>query len=395
LFLGYICPACHKTGVVPHGDDYNQSMTAQITPLQLNSAAAVVEEPPQPGGALFVLWSLFWLLMILIALQDSMQRSGLQWWEPLLWEGSSGLFATFWLFMQRRADRRYAAHLDAPLTWFWHHLKWLPLVAVTFIVAVYGFRHVVYAALGETYEHESWTFVLAYETVKIALFFGLWLGIIFGFHSYAQWRTQQQRLLALQRALAESQLAQLKAQLRPHFLFNALNTVSALMHVDVTRADRLLARLGDLLRASLQAGEQDVTSLREELRLLDLYCQIMQERFADRVTVIRRVAEDALDAAVPMLLLQPLLENAFKHGVERTSGAVQIEISAERKAAQLLMVVRNTGGLAAEARPGGVGLRNCRERLHVMFGDEARLELLHTGADVEARVSIPWREHAA
>lgn len=370
-------------------------MTMQMTPPLSNSTAAVVEEQPQPGAALFVLWSLFWLLMILIALQDALQRSGLQWWEPLLWEGSSGLFATFWLLMQRRADRRYAAHVDTPLRWFWHHLKWLPLVAVTFIVVVYGFRHAVYGALGETYEHESWAFVFAYETIKLALFFGLWLGIIFGFHSYARWRAQQQRLLSLQKTLAESQLAQLKAQLRPHFFFNALNTVSALMHVDVTRADRLLARLGDLVRASLQAGEQETTSLREELRMLDLYCQIMQERFADRVTVTRRVDENTLDAAVPTLLLQPLLENAFKHAVERTSGSVEIEISAERNAAQLQIVVRNTGSLTAEARPGGVGLRNCRERLHVMFGDDARLELLHTGAAVEARVAIPWREHGA
>jgi two-component system LytT family sensor kinase len=297
--------------------------------------------------------------------------------------------------MQRRVDRRYAAHLDTPRRWFWHHLKWLPLIAVTFIVVVYGFRHAVYAALGEIYEHESWAFVFVYETIKLALFFGLWLGIIFGFHSWAQWRTHQQRLLSVQKALAETQLAQLKAQLRPHFLFNALNTVSALMHVDVTRADRLLARLGDLLRASLQAGEQEMTSLREELRMLDLYCQIMQERFSDRVTVVTRVEETALDAAVPTLLLQPLLENAFKHGVEQTNGAVQIEIRAERNAAHLQIAVRNTGSLVAQTRPGGVGLRNCRERLHVMFGDEARLDLLHTGAEVEARVAIPWREHKA
>jgi hypothetical protein len=366
-----------------------------MTPPLSHSASAAVHEPPRTGVALLVLWSLFWLLMILIALQDAMQRSGLQWWEPLLWEGSSGLFATFWLLMQRRVDRRYAAHLDVPLRWFWHHLKWLPLIAVTFIVVVYGFRHAVYAALGEIYEHESWAFVFVYEAIKLALFFGLWLGIIFGFHSWAQWRTQQQRLLSVQKALAETQLSQLKAQLRPHFLFNALNTVSALMHVDVARADRLLARLGDLLRASLQAGEQETTSLREELRMLDLYCQIMQERFADRVTVVRRVGENALDAAVPTLLLQPLLENAFKHGVEQASGPVQIEISAQRNGAHLQIAVRNTGSLVAQTRPGGVGLRNCRERLHVMFGDEARLELLETGAVVEARVAIPWREHPA
>ena len=117
--------------------------------------------------------------------------------------------------------------------------------------------------------------------------------------------------------------------MQPHFLFNALNTISALMQVDVERADRLLTRLADLLRASLQAGARQMTSLREELKLLELYAQIMQERFADRVTLTWNVADDALDAAVPAMLLQPLLENAFKHGVERSREPVTIRIDVE------------------------------------------------------------------
>ncbi len=119
-------------------------------------------------------------------------------------------------------------------------------------------------------------------------------------------------MLALQRHLAETQLSQLRAQLQPHFLFNALNTISAAMQVDVARADALLAQLADLLRASLQAGTRQTTSLREEIELLRRYAQIMQERFAERVTVSWDVAPDAADAEVPAMLLQPLLENAFK-----------------------------------------------------------------------------------
>ena len=203
----------------------------------------------RPDIALYFLWGMFWLLMIGIAVQDYARDGGKQWWQPMLWEGSSLLVATFWLVLQRRADRRYAAYLDQPLRWFGHHLKWLPLIVVTFIASVYAIRHGVYALLGETYKHESWSFVLVYESIKLVLFFGLWLGLIFGFDSFAQAQEQRQRLLALQKSLAEAQLAQLKAQLRPHFFFNALNTISALMHVDVPRADRLLARLGDLLRS--------------------------------------------------------------------------------------------------------------------------------------------------
>ena len=110
-----------------------------------------------------------------------------------------------------------------------------------------------------------WPQIFIYESIKLLLFAGLWFSIIFGLSSFALWKQERERLLTLQKHLAESQLAQLRAQLQPHFLFNALNTISSLMQVDVDRADRLLAQLADLLRSSLQAGTRQITSLREEL----------------------------------------------------------------------------------------------------------------------------------
>ena len=177
-----------------------------------------------------------------------------------LWEGTSCLVATFWLVLERRGANRWNQHLADPWRWFGKHLAWMPLIAVTFIVAIYGIRHGVYALTNETYEHESWSYIFVYESAKLVLFAGLWLGIIFGLESFARWREEREQLLALQKHLAESQLAQLKAQLQPHFLFNALNTISSLMQVDVERADRLLTRLADLLRASLRRAR--VTRLR-------------------------------------------------------------------------------------------------------------------------------------
>jgi sensor histidine kinase YesM len=190
--------------------------------------------------ALFGLWALFWLLMIVIAVQDEHGDEAIRWWEPLLWEGSSCLVATFWLFLERRASHRWDEHLANPWRWFGKHLAWMPLIAVTFIVAIYGIRHGVYALTTETYEHESWPYIFFYESVKLLLFTGLWLGIIFGLESFARWRVEREQLLTLQKHLAESQLAHLKAQLQPHVLFNALNTISSLMQVDVERAERLL-----------------------------------------------------------------------------------------------------------------------------------------------------------
>jgi len=225
---------------------------------------------------LFALWALFWLLMAVVSLEDNLSDAGTLWWEPLLWEGSSCLVATFWLLMQRRAAPGWNEYLTQPLRWFGKHLAWLLIIAPTFVIAVYALRHLVYWLVGAVYEHESWGYLFVYESVKLLLFTSLWLSIIFGFASFARWQQERERLLTVQKHLAESQLAQLKAQLQPHFLFNTLNTISSLMQVNVERADKLLAQLADLLRVSMQAGERQFTPLREELRVLELYAHIME-----------------------------------------------------------------------------------------------------------------------
>src|SRR5262249_45641025 len=228
--------------------------------------------------ALYSLWGMFWLLMLAVGIQDYIRNGGKHLWQPILWEVSSLAVATFWIVLQRRAGRRYAIYIDRPLVWIGMHSKWLPLVVLTFVPVVYGIRHGVYALVGATYHHEPWSEVLFYESVKLLLFYGLWVGLIFGFDAFAQTQEQRQRLLALQKSLAEAQLAHLKAQLRPHFFFNALNTISALMHVDVPRADRLLTRLADLLRATLQCGDRELTSLRWGVRMIVRYAQMIPHR---------------------------------------------------------------------------------------------------------------------
>jgi LytS/YehU family sensor histidine kinase len=340
--------------------------------------------------ALYSLWALFWALMISVAVQDNLRNPYIHWWQPLLWEGSSAFVATLWLVYQRHATRGWELQLQEPWRWFARHAMWLPVVAVTFIIAIYSIRHAVYSLVGLTYEHPAWPTIFVYESVKLLLFSALWLAIIFGLESFGRWRLERERLLALQRHLAESQLAQLKAQLQPHFLFNALNTISALMQTDVDRADRLLAQLADLLRSSLTAGARQTSPLRDEIALLRLYADIMRERFTGRVTLDWRVADDAADAAVPALLLQPLLENAFRHGVERSAEPVAIVIDARRDGAQLRISIHNTGSSLA-AHPGlGIGLRNCRERLDVLHGSAARLDLAPDATGVAAIVTLPF-----
>lgn len=344
--------------------------------------------------ALFALWMAFWLLMMVVAVEDNRDDHGIRWWEPLLWESSSLFVATGWLLLQRRVNARWSADIGNPWRWFGRHLLWLPVIVITFVPMVYAIRHGVYALAGETYEHRPLLSLYFYEAIKLSLFAGLWLGIIFGLESFASWRHERERLLAMQKHLAEFQLAQLRAQLQPHFLFNALNTISSLMQVDVERADRLLTRLADLLRASLQAGARQTTSLNEEIELLRLYASIMQERFTGRVSLAWNIEDEALQASIPVMLLQPLLENAFRHGVELSTLPVNVAIDARRTGNTLEVTVRN-GGRLGESSGSGIGLRNCRERLAVLYGEDASVTLHADGDSVVARLVLPWQRYVS
>ena len=345
--------------------------------------------PPKTLVTFWALWAAFWLLMIGVAIEDQLRDPLTRWWEPILTEGSSALVSTGWMWLAVRVRGRYARYLDKPLSWFGSYLRWLPLVFITWITAVYAIRHGVYAAVGRTYEHPGWGFVVVYESLKLTYFTGLWLGVLFGIDSHGQWQLQWRRLLQTQKALAEAQLARLQGQLRPHFLFNALNTVSALMHTDVARADRLVAALGDLLRISLRSNEHEMTPLAEELRTLELYADIMLERFRDRVTLDWQIDQALLDTPVPALMLQPLLENVFKHGVEPTTAHVRIIVSVRCESGALEIAISNSGSLLAQEHRDGVGFRNCRERLSIIYGDAASLLVGNEGDGVAARVSIP------
>jgi LytS/YehU family sensor histidine kinase len=138
-----------------------------------------------------------------------------------------------------------------------------------------------------------------------------------------------------------------------------------------------------------------MTPLREELRTLELFAQIMQERFSDRVALTWNVDASLLNASVPVLLLQPLLENAFKHGVERSIGSVSIDVVARVAGESVVLEVRNTGSTLPSEYRDGVGLRNCRERLKVIYGDSASLQLMNEADAVIARVTLPRQERAA
>lgn len=212
----------------------------------------------------------------------------------------------------------------------------------------------------------------------------------------ARERQAQDRATTLERRLAEAHLHNLRAQLQPHFLFNALNTISAFTESDPPMARRLTGQLGDLLRASLAHTSRPLVPLAEELTFLDDYLAIEGARFEDRIVVNVDADENAMDVAVPSFLLQPLVENALRHGVGPRQSGGRVDVSAKREGAMLILRVRDNGvGL----RPGwdlnastGIGLSNLRSRLAQLYGRDDLLEMTVNdagGVDVTVKVPTP------
>ncbi len=212
---------------------------------------------------------------------------------------------------------------------------------------------------------------------------------------YGESRDRALRAAQLETKLVEAHLQRLQQQLHPHFLFNTLHAISPLMHRDVEAADRTLMRLSDLLRLTLDnLGQQEVT-LKAELDFITKYLQIEQTRFADRLVVRFDVQPEALDALVPNMLLQPLVENAIKHGIARKTGPGHIDVTARREGDKLWMEVRDDGvGLtetALEALQKGIGVSTTRARLQHLFGAEFRFEFHRQPGGLAVIVAIPWR----
>ncbi len=215
-------------------------------------------------------------------------------------------------------------------------------------------------------------------------------GIRHAMEYYRQYRLREWKASRLEAELAVAQLEVLKMQLQPHFLFNTLHAISALMYRNVEGADRMISRLSDFLRLTLDsAGVQEVT-LQREMEYLDKYLEIEQVRFGDRLQVHRRISPETLDLLVPNLVLQPLVENAVRHGIAPRAAGGRIEVAARIEQGALTVEVLDDGpGPAGEIRE-GLGLSNTRARLEHLYGSGCRLELgggPHGG--FQARLTIP------
>ncbi|WP_036249029.1 sensor histidine kinase [Massilia sp. BSC265] len=339
-----------------------------------------------------IAWLLFWTLMTFAAVEDYRRDGGSAVWQPVLWEASSALALTALLMVQRRISARYDRLVVAPWRWFALQARILPLYWIAFVPLAFGIRHTVYALAGHSYSHAPWPQLFVYESLKVTVFASLFTVIGFGLLSYRELLGAQLRAEQANALLREAQLQSLARQMQPHFLFNALNTVSSLMHTDVARADATLVQLADLLRAALALGQRPLATLEEELRLARAYAGVMEGRFDGRAQVDWRIDSTVLGVSLPAMSVQPLLENVFKHTVERRRDTIRITVSAAREGEDFVLRIEDDGGmLGKEVHDGGsgIGLANLRARLAGLHGGAASLtlaQLLPSGVRTELRM---------
>lgn len=218
----------------------------------------------------------------------------------------------------------------------------------------------------------------------------LWSLIYFGLHYLWNYRQAEVDKWKLKAQVESTKLRALKLQLNPHFLFNSLNSVRALIVEDPDRAQTMVTRLAGLLRTTLRSDHTTTVPLQEEMRTVRAYLELESVRLEERLQTEIDVDPATFDHPVPFMLVQTLVENGIKHGIAARPKGGQITITARFADDGLKIRVTNTGHLDAAARPEGVGLQNARERLHLLFGGEASLRLFNADADtVAAEVTIP------
>jgi two-component system LytT family sensor kinase len=219
--------------------------------------------------------------------------------------------------------------------------------------------------------------------------------VVRGMGHYRQLRERERAMSELAVELAEARMMALRMQINPHFLFNTMNAISSLMYTDVRAADRMMEQLSNMLRVTLERGSQQMVRLREEMEFIEMYLALQDIRSSDRVQQQISVDPHLYDAMVPAMLLQPLVENAYVHGLSKISNRGLIEITARPENDSIRVAVRNRGvGLHAPGRQesgrSAIGLNNVRSRLRLHFGEQGKLELREIAADmVEAVVTFP------
>ena len=351
----------------------------------------------------------FWFVLIVIRLLQYTyysMRSGedIDWNERIIWLSAD--FISIWLL----SFVIYALYLRT------RGFKLAKFLGVHFVLSILiGFINLVISLsltiLGmRIYRTPEYTFFKALQlnlenfltfTVNGFLMYWVLLIILFALNHYALFREQQLRSAQLQSQLSRVQLQTLKMQLQPHFLFNALNTISMMVRTQKSSsAVKMISGLGDLLRQSLLQEDEQFTTLEKEIELTQKYLAIEEVRFKDTLQVAIDIAPETRFARFPSLLLQPILENAFKHGIAHQMEEAVLRISSRTEGEELQVEIFNTGPLLTpgweESSTAGIGLRNTRARLAQLYEDQFRFEVKNEGQlGVVVQINIPFEKGTA
>ena len=331
---------------------------------------------------IFIIWTLFGLFLASQMYMDySRSDRPFKWHKILLLEMSYGYIwalltpLMLWLARKFRIERNH-----------WQESLVIHIFASLFIGFTTRLAHDLMFYYFVYDGDRQITTVRVLQNIYLIFDYGMliyWVILLinYSFDYYRRYQEGEVKASRLETQLAQAELQALKMQLQPHFLFNTLHSISALLHKNVNAADTMIARLGDFLRLTLEnAGTQEV-SLQEEIEFLRCYLEIERMRFRDRLTVQINIEPDAFAARVPNLILQPIVENAIRHGIAPRSKPGRIEIYARRQDGLLQVQVTDDGpglpvnGNSKGVLKEGVGLANTQARLQQIYGKSHRLDL--------------------
>ncbi|MBL0054870.1 MAG: histidine kinase [Chitinophagaceae bacterium] len=231
---------------------------------------------------------------------------------------------------------------------------------------------------------EFWEYFFSIVLVAI------WLLIYLVWHYILKNRNDQLDKLKLESTVKELELKTIKSHINPHFIFNSLNSIRALVDENPERARRAITELSNILRSSMKAEKSETVSLEKELDIVKDYLALEQMRFEERLQVRFEIDEDTLQHPVPPMMLQTLVENAIKHGISKQVSGGQVKIIASYKGDHLELLVQNTGQLDKEINGDGFGIKSTQDRLNLMYQGKAFFEIRNAGPDlVESRVLVP------
>ena len=230
-------------------------------------------------------------------------------------------------------------------------------------------------------------------TMDIGLFIVPWVLIYYFYHYITKSRKQQLDTLKLEALVKELELKTIKSHINPHFIFNALNSIRALIDENPPRARNAITELSNILRSSMQTEKSETVPFEKELDIVKDYLALEHIRFEDRLQIEYQIDEDTLDQPVPPMMLQTLVENAIKHGIGKQEKGGMVKVISDFKGNYHELIVQNSGFLNGHINGDGFGLSSTKNRLHLLFGEKANFEITQYNNIVEAKVLIPIEQN--